>query len=308
MSLLLLFNSFEDVPVAEIPSEITDRPFFAWNNMADTAVLTGGSWTDGLPLNNLKNRKQARAARSTSVATSATRFVIDLGASSKIWRVLALVAHNIGLSGRWRVTAGSDALVASPTYDSGWLDAWEAVYETSELEWEQDNFWAGQYSEEERKGLNPRVIHRPPQFRAERYVAVEIDDAINVDSFVQIGRLFIANGWQASSNILVGATFGVSDDSEVQESWSGAEVFTEKRRRREATIELAPMEDAEAYGKAFEMMRQAGTSGEVLFQWSGTDTKLALQRQFLCRMPRLSPIQHPYPFHRSVAFAPRELF
>ena len=39
MSLLLLFNSFEDVPVVEIPSEITDRPFFAWNNMADTAVL-----------------------------------------------------------------------------------------------------------------------------------------------------------------------------------------------------------------------------------------------------------------------------
>lgn len=304
MSLLLLFNSSADIPVVEIPSEITDRPFFAWNNMADTAVLSGGSWTDGLPLNNLKNRKQARVARSTSASPAATQFIIDLG-STKVWRVAALIAHQIGLDGRWRLTASNDPAVASPTYDGGWTKAWPRVHETTA--WEDDNFWSGQYTLDEIKGMNATLIHRPPQLRSERYIKIEIDDPLNVQSFVQIGRLFVANGWSPSRGILVGATFGVTDDTEVQRSWSGAEAFTDKRRRREATIELAPLEEAESYGKAFEMMRQAGISGEVLFIWKGTDTTRALQRQFLGRMQRLSPIQHPYPFNQSVAFSLVEL-
>lgn len=308
MSLLLLFNGGDAGPVVAPVSEITSRPFFAWNNMADTAVLSGGSWFDGLPLDNLKNRKQARVARSTSLATTATRFVIDLGASAKIWRVIALAAHNVSLSGRWRVTAGADAAVTTPTYDSGWLAAWPSVYDTEDLEWENDNFWSGQYSEDERSGLNPNLTHRAPQLRSERYALVEIDDPLNVDSFVQIGRLFIADGWSPSSGILVGAQFGLDDGTGVQEAWGGAEVFDVKRRRRTADVEIAPLEDREAYGKALEMMRQAGISGEVLFIWSGTDTERALQRQFLGRMRRLNPIQHPYPMHRSVAFNIGELF
>lgn len=307
MSLLLLFNGGDAGPVVTPPSEITDRPFFAWNNMADTASLSGGSWVDTLPLNNLKNRKQARVARSTSLAVSATRFVIDLGASV-VWRVIALVAHNVSIGGQWRITAGSDPSVSSPTYDSGWLAAWPSVYDSLDLEWESDNFWTGQYSAEERRGLNPELTHRPPQLRSERYVLVEIDDPLNVDSFIQIGRLFIANGWSPSARILVGAQFGLEDGTGVQEAWGGAEVFDVKRRRRVADIEIAPLDDREAYGKAFEMMRQAGISGEVLFIWSGTDTERALQRQFLGRMRRLNPIQHPYPFHRSVAFNISELF
>lgn len=307
MSLLLFFSGGEDVPVVEVPSEITSRPFFAWNNMADTAVLSGGSWTDGLPLNNLRTRKQARVARSTSASPTATQFIIDLG-STKVWRILALVAHQISLDGRWRLTASNDPAVSSPAYDSGWMKAWPRVYETSALEWEDDNFWSGQYTLDEIRGMNATLSHRPPNLRSERYVKIEIDDVTNVDSFVQIGRLFIANGWSPSSGILVGATFGFTDDSEVQRSWSGAEVFAEKRRRREAVIEIAPLEEAESYGKALEMMRQAGVTGEVFFQWSGTDTTRALQRQFLGRLQRLSPIQHPYPFHQSAAFNLVELF
>ncbi|MET3527268.1 hypothetical protein [Phenylobacterium koreense] len=308
MSLLLLFNGGDAGPVVTTPSEITSRPFFAWGNMADTAILSGGSWTDGLPLNNLKNRKQARVARSTSLDTSATRFVIDLGSGARIWRALALVAHNISIGGRWRVTAGADAAVASPTYDSGWLAAWPSVYDSLDLEWESDNFWTGQYSEEERRGLNPTLIHRSPNLRAERYALIEIDDPFNVDSFVQIGRLFIANGWSPSSGILVGAQFGLDDGTGVQEAWGGAEVFDVKRRRRVVDIEIAPLEDREAYGKAFEMMRQAGVAGEVLFIWSGADTERAMQRQFMGRMRRLNPVQHPYPIHRSAAFNLGELF
>lgn len=307
MSLLLLFNGGDAGPVVTPPSEISRRPFFAWGNLADKATLSGGSWTDGLPLGNLKNRKQARVARSTSLAPEATQFVIDLGVST-IWRVIALVAHNFGLDAQWRVTAGSDAAVTSPSYDSGWVDAWPAVYGSDELEWESDNFWSGQYSAAELAGLNPTLIHRPDQLRSERYVKVEILDPLNVNSFVQIGRLFIANGWAATTGILVGAAFGLSDETEVQKAYGGAEIFDIKRRRREATIELAPLEESESYGKAFEMMRQAGIAGEVLFIWSGTDTSRALQRQFLGRMQRLNPIQHPYPFHQSVAFNIGELF
>lgn len=302
MSLLLLFNLGGPVePTPEPVSEITDRPFFAWNNLADTATFSGGSWFPTMPLANLKTRKQARAARSTSADPAASQFIVDLG-STKIWRLVSLVAHNISLDGRWRVTAGSDALVASPTYDSGWMKAWPRVYQTEDLEWEDDNFWTGQYSAAEIAGLNPTVAHRPAQYRSERYLKIEIEDPGNQASVIQIGRAFIANGWSPSSKIAVGASFGIVDETEVQKTYSGSEVFDVKRRRREANIELGLLEEQESYGKALEMMRQAGVSGEVFFIWRGSDTTRALQRQFLSRMQRLNPIQHPYPSHQSVAF------
>lgn len=297
----------EPAPIPELPSEITARPFFGWGNLADRATLTGGTWTEALPLSNLKNRKQARVARSVNADPAATQMVIDLGGNA-IWRVIAFAAHNVGMDGLWRVTAhATDPAVGAPSYDSGWLQAWPAVYDTDDLEWENDNFWSGQYSAAEVKGLNPTLIHRPPQFRGERYVKVEFSDPTNVSSFVQAGRLFISDGWSPSSGILVGATFGVSDETEVQKAYGGSEIFDEKRRRREATIEIAPLEEAESYSKAFEMMRQAGISGEVLFIWKGTDTVRALQRQFLGRLQRLSPIQHPYPANQSVGFYIGEL-
>lgn len=82
----------------------------AWNNRTDSGTLSGGSWLTTLPLTNLQNRQVQKVARSTNAATSSTQFQIDLGQARTIG-VVALVVHNISVSGYARIT-GSDSSAA----------------------------------------------------------------------------------------------------------------------------------------------------------------------------------------------------
>lgn len=307
MSLLLLFSASDVDPGPIVPtvSEPAGNVFIAHGNLIDVSVLSGGSWVSTLPLTNLKNRTLARVARTTGIETSATQFKIDVGAD-RTWRVLSLVNHNLGLDARYRVRAGGDPAFGSYDYDSGWLDAWPAVYDEEELEWDDLNWWEGTYSEAERQGYIWTLIHKLPAALLARYIWVEIEDPYNVDSFVQIGRVFIANGWTPSHNMLTGATLGWEDDSDVQQAYGGAEFFSEQPRYRVARFTIPNIGDDEAYGKAFEIFRQAGRTGEVLLQWSGTDTKHAIRRSFVGRLRQLSPIEHPYAAHDNAAFEIQE--
>lgn len=82
----------------------------SWSNRTDASTLSGGSWVATLPLSNLQNRQIQRVARSTNVAVTSTQFQIDLGQARNIG-VLALVAHNMAVTSKVRVT-GSDATSA----------------------------------------------------------------------------------------------------------------------------------------------------------------------------------------------------
>lgn len=307
MSLLLLFNGapIDPGPVVPTVSAPDSNVFIAHGNLIDVSMLSGGSWVSTLPLANLKNRTLARVARTTGIATSATQFVIDVGAN-KSWRVLSLINHNLSLDARYRVRAGGDPTFAAYDYDSGWQDVWPAVYDEEELEWDDLNWWEGTYSEDERQGYNWTLIHKLPSALLARYAWVEIDDPFNVSSFVQLGRVFIAPGWTPSHNMSVGATLGWEDESDIQQAYGGAEFFNEQPRYRIARFTIQNIDNDEAYGKAFEIFRQAGRTGEVLLQWSGTDTKHAIRRSFVGRLRQLSPIEHPYSIHDNAAFEIKE--
>jgi hypothetical protein len=82
--------------------------FLAWQNRADEGVLSGGSWLTALPLVNLQNRQVQKVGRTTNTAQTSTRFDIDLQSSKQIG-VLALVVHNISVSGRVRVSASNSS-------------------------------------------------------------------------------------------------------------------------------------------------------------------------------------------------------
>jgi hypothetical protein len=94
------------VLLSSTPANIT----LGWNNRTDGGTLSGGSWLASLPLTNLQNRQVQKVARSSNTAVSSTQFQIDLGQARNIG-VLALVVHNISVSGRVRV-CGSDAAAA----------------------------------------------------------------------------------------------------------------------------------------------------------------------------------------------------
>lgn len=307
MSLLLLFSAGDTPPPPE--PLVVEKPtglFLGWGNLADASNLSGGGWRESLPLGNLKIRRRSRVARSISADPADTWFVIDLGASA-IWRVLVLAGHNLSLDARYRVRAGDDPAFVAWDFDTGWLAAWPAVYDSDALEWEADNFWAGTYTRAQRQGLNWDIFVRPDGFLASRYQKVEIEDPLNEASYVQLARLIVADGWSPSRGMAYGAQSRIVDPSSIQTSDSGAESYGVRSRYREVTFNLNYLLEAEAYGRGFELQRGAGVTGEVVFIWSDADVEQALRRRFVGRLEEISAIDHPpVPGRNSIPFKVRE--
>lgn len=304
--LLLLPPARPAAPVVEVVSpELDDHVFIAWNNLIDTSILSGGAWLEELPLANLKNRVLARVARSVDAQPASTWFDIDTG-PDRIWRILALQDHNASVSARYRVRAGEDPTFATVGHDSGWLDIWPGIYSSEELDWDQTNWWEGTYSKDERSGYIWTLFHKLSEAVNFRYVRVEIDDVVNEASAFQIGRPFIGNGYSPSLNMIVGASLGWEDPSEVVTGYGGAEYFNELPRYRVARFTMANLGVNEMYSQAFEIIRQAGVTKEIVLQWNPADDRNAIRQSFVGRLRQLSPIEHPYPHLTSVAFEAKE--
>lgn len=265
----------------------------AYANRADDGTLSGGSWIATLPLTNLQQRTYGRVARSTNAALTSTKFALDLGAG-KLSRTVALANHNFSLEAKVRVRCGNDATMATLVeYDSGWVSAWPAVYDTIDLPWEHESFWPGTYSEEERSGYRWTHIVSSPTTIGFRYMLVEIDDVNNLAGFVQIGRLFVGPAWQTKVNMSIGNGIGWESSSTSEEALSGGEYFDERQVYRVTRFTTGWMMEGEAMGSAFDIQRRSNTTREVVFQYDPADTLQALRRSYMGRLRQLTPIEHP---------------
>lgn len=275
-------------------------------NRIDAAALSGGSWLAARPLSKLQNRQIGDVARSTNVALASTKFDIDLGADKNI-RIVDLRNHNFSLQAKYRITASSTSDFAALAVDSGWLDAWPTVYPFDSLEWEDDNFWTGKYTDEQRAGYVPAVTHLLAANVLARFWRVEVDDTLNPAGYIQIGRIFIGPAWQPAKNMSFGASVGWETSTVVQEAWSGSEYFDSKTPFRVARFALDWMTEDEGMANAFELQRQAGVDREVMWIHDPADTIHALRRRFLGRLRQLSQIEFPYSNVTKNAFEIKEL-
>lgn len=263
--------------------------FLAWQNRTDEGALSGGSWQASLPLVNMQNRQVQKVARSAALTLSATQFTIDLGQSRNIG-ALALVAHNLSVSAKVRITASDTAGFSTVYYDSGWVNVWPAgQIPQSLLEWEDDNFWLGTLSANARAGYQSPYIQLTGGSTM-RYWKVEIDDQSNSDGYIQIGRLFMATGWRPGYNYMYGNELGYSDPTNVATSLSGAEFFDLRSRYRTFKFGLDSLSSSEAYGSMLELQRLAGNSGEVLLIPDSDDLASYPARAFVGRLVNASPI------------------
>lgn len=279
----------------------------AWNNRTDAGTLSGGSWLASLPLTNLQNRQVQKVARSTNATNASTQFIIDLGQARNIG-VLALVVHNISVSGKVRITASDSAGFTTTYYNSGWVSVWPAgMIPQSLLEWEDDNFWLGTLSNNARSGYQSPYIHLLPTSQNMRYWKVEVDDTTNSDGYVQIGRLFMASTWVPTVNYSFGAGLGYTDPTPVDVSLSGAEYFDVRSRYRTFQFDLQYIAASEAYAYALDLQRLSGVSGEVLVVPDSTDTTNQPYRAFVGRLVQMGPIQQPQPSAFSASYQIKEL-
>lgn len=282
--------------------------FLAWQNRTDEGTLSGGAWLPALPLANLQNRQVQKVSRSSGVTAAATKFDIDLGQARSIG-VVALVVHNISVSGTVRITASDTAAFTTLYYDSGAVAAWPAgVIPTDLLEWEDDNFWLGTLSQQARAGYQSPFILRLPSVQNMRYWRVEIVDTGNSDGYIQIGRLFMARGWTPNVNYSYGAGLGFQDPTPVDTSLSGAEFFDVRSKYRVMTFSLPYITDTEAYSYALELQRLAGVSGEILVMPDGgTSLTTQPQRSFVGRLRQIGAIKQPNLSAYTVDFEVKEL-
>ena len=278
----------------------------AYGNRIDEATLSGGSWLASLPVANLQDRRIGKVARSDGATEAATQFDIDFG-QARLLRVFALVGHNIQTAGQYRFRFSNDDTFATTVADSDWTDVWPIVYPAESLPWESASFWTGRYSDEEIEGYNATTAWIADAPFSARYARIEISDETNTDGYIEAGRVFAGAGWQPTRNMIYGASLGFLDRTVVQEATSGAEYFDARRNPRVARFNLDGISDDSAMAYAFEMQRQLGTSGEVLFIWNPGDTTHAIRRQFLGRFRTLSAIENAGPDRWRAPFEVKEL-
>ncbi|WP_152045509.1 hypothetical protein [Aureimonas psammosilenae] len=260
-------------------------------NRIDEAAISGGNWP--LPLGNIQNRRLAKIARSASLNPADTVIVMDFGRSRTL-RIFALVAHTISLNGRMRITASANADMSEPTYDSGEIDVWgsltNAIWDLNELEWENDNFWLGGYTEEEIAGFTATSTHIMPTDVSGRYWRIAITDS-NDAGYIDIGRIFAGPAWQPEHNFSWGASLGFETRTAIETALDDAEFFDEREPRRVVRFTLNYLDASEGYGRALELTRRAGISKEVFVVSDPADEGNGLRRNFMGRLNQLSPLE-----------------
>lgn len=275
-------------------------------NLIGTATLSGGSFVASLPRDNLKDRIIRKVSRTTDLLSASTQVKIDLGVS-KVVRVFGAFNHNCSIDATYRLRGSDDATFATTAFDSGVTDVWPAVFPHGTLEWEDDNWWDGKYTPEQISGYTTSFTKTLPEGVFARYWWLEVFDANNAAGYLDIGRLFLGRAWQPSLNMNYGASLGWETKTDVQEALSGTEYFQKRTPYRVKKFTLDMMPEDESFAQAFELQRQAGVDGEILFIHNPDGDPHALRRSFLGRLRQLSPIEYPYFNRNKLAFEIKEL-
>ena len=279
-------------------------------NRIGDAVLDGGHWVESMSLANIKDRQLARAARSVDLQQSSATFTMDFGKKVPV-RILALVDHNISLSGRYRVEASNNAdlsgAILSKSY-SAWGTLAGGKWDINALDWLSNNFWLGGYTQDMVEGMTPTAWQMFPENVWARYWRITVIDPSNQLGFIDIGRVFIGEIFlQPVIKMAWGSSLGYEDATGVAISLSGAEFFDEREPVPVMRFSLPYMTEEEGFAKALELTRRAGISGEVFLIADPEDKQFASQRNFLGRLRALSALERARWRQTSMSFEIKRL-
>lgn len=272
-------------------NEVYDT-FIGYDNRTPEGVISGGSHTDGMPLNNLKDESPAIKARTTDLQLSSTMFNFYNG-EDRVIRMWAICNHNFSPEALFRVRCSENSDLSSPLYDTGWMRVWDYPYGPNEVEWESNNFWFGQYQERELSGYRWHLARLMPILTNASYWRFEFDDRLNPRGFVEYGVLMLASGFQFGNNVEWGAGIGWQSNTKVKRSIGGNKFFDHRDSTRVAQFLTKFNDEDEAFGIWFDMQGRMGLDGTVFYMYDPTDTKHALRRQWLGTLTKLDLFVHP---------------
>ena len=235
-------------------------------NIALDGVLDEGTWSAQLPLTNLLTggylAQPARCEDPTDPA--ATRLRLTLPAVQTV-NLIVVLFHTLSYSARYRLTvADYTGSFAAPLYQTPWTDVYPRIWDSASLRWEAANWWTGQALETD-IALRPRHlwISLPDDLIA-KAIRLEFDDSGTEASHLDVGGLWVADGFTPAFNFERGRQLGASSRDLVDEADSGRLFGARRMPRRKASAQWAMLSDQEAY-RFGDMAIRLGTIGPVLF-------------------------------------------
>jgi hypothetical protein len=189
-------------------------------------TLSGGAWQSAYPLSNALSHVYARVARSINASNASTK-IIATSPDRQPVRLIGIFAHNMNLNAAFQITCfdstgGTDVLLWQSEVEL----VWRSVYDTSTRPFETENWWTGQYSDDERAGQIPSRPVILPEGISPSKILIEFF----VESILDVGLLEIASAIELGFGERPehGATWGFESKTTVLESEGGlqrSEVF-----------------------------------------------------------------------------------
>ncbi|HVY33074.1 MAG TPA: hypothetical protein VG960_01515 [Caulobacteraceae bacterium] len=217
-------------------------------NLAQFMTLTGGAWAAALPLSNLKiapyKSLPARQLAPTDLGSS--QFDATFDRARRVGFV-GLTFHTLSLLATYRISvAGIGGSLATPVYQSAWLNVFPRFNRSMDLAWESPNWWTGRPLVED-IDLRPRNLWIVlPTTILTPAIRIEIDDHTNIAGYFDIGYLWASDSWTPTFNFERGRKRGFTPRDQQDEAPSGR-IFTEARTgRRTLNLSWTGLTDTEA--------------------------------------------------------------
>ena len=237
-------------------------------------------------MTNVQQRAISLAARSTDDANASTKFDIDNG-SAKLTRAVALIGTNLSQAALVKVSWGT-TLGGAEVATSGWVSAFAVPVAYGGIEWPASGSLGAEFI----------VYVATTPAASARYIRVEIDDTANADGYVQIGRLWVGDGFEPTYNAVYGMERGWDDFSTLDTNVAGSLAAHKRRPRRTTKFALELMSVAEGHTLT-ELMRRQGLVDEVLYLPDLARRDDSQRYGFVARLKALQNIVLPSYLRRS---------
>ena len=277
----------------------------SYRNHVDGATLSGGAWSQTLPVSNLADRQPSKIARTVGTNPAGSVVVVDFG-KRQLVRFVALIHHNLTQSGRWRIRLGNDLGLSELLHDSGNFDIWPAAFPFGVGAWGEFN-WGGRFDSDEVETYGAQAIHTIAEPVRARYLRLDLSDEANPAGFLQAGRLVAGPAWQPSINFQYGWSIEQVDESEIKRS-RGGQVFVNARPRfRRLRFTIDHLEKDEMFAHAYELERLKGKGGDIMVIADPEDLTHAHRHTLYGALSESSPIINAQPGRFSRRFVVEEL-
>jgi hypothetical protein len=261
----------------------------------ETAIASAwtGSWLSGWPVTNVTSLPLGRVARSSDADVASTKFQITLAADQPVGMV-SLIGHNASNDATVEIQVYADAAGTMLEWQSGPLEFWPAVYDSLDLEFEDDRWFDGKYLDSEKRGNVPILPVLLGSNYSARLIRVSVIDPGNPDGFFQVGYVDVATAAEFTINFKYGAQYGLRDRTAVLESEGGAKYFNARGDVKIFRGEIDYLPETEALSRAYEMQRQLGAAKPFVVVLYPDKPETFLTQAFLARHAALDPISRAF--------------